>query len=211
MSTTKLRVSQKFASGSAEDLVTLARTVSAKLYSDVDYISPPFPKDTLDVEIAGLEEAMELQASSGPAGTALKNERQAYLVSLLQELALYVQVASKNNLSMLLDSGFQAMSRNRSMVPLATPLLQRIKQGMSGETEVTVKPVATAKCYQVDIAPVSNEGVLGEFSQVAIQSSSRNILVTGLTPGNVYAYRIRAIGGSTGFSDWSNITTHRSL
>jgi chitodextrinase len=28
--------------------------------------------------------------------------------------------------------------------------------------------------------------------------------VNGLTPGTTYVFQVRAVGGSTGYSDWSN-------
>ena len=35
--------------------------------------------------------------------------------------------------------------------------------------------------------------------------------VRHLTPGVLYIFRIRAVGGLTGYSDWSNVVTGRSL
>ena len=35
--------------------------------------------------------------------------------------------------------------------------------------------------------------------------------MTNLTPGTNYNIQIRAIGGSTGQSDWSALTSHMSL
>jgi len=42
-------------------------------------------------------------------------------------------------------------------------------------------------------------------------SIDRCIGFNGLTPGGLYEIQIRAIGGSTGYSDWSDPTQHRSL
>ena len=33
----------------------------------------------------------------------------------------------------------------------------------------------------------------------------------GLIPGGTYNFRVRAVGGSTGYSEWSNPVGHMSL
>lgn len=40
---------------------------------------------------------------------------------------------------------------------------------------------------------------------------SRHVIFSGLTPGSVYTIEIRALGGSTGQSDWSDPVSHRSM
>jgi len=35
--------------------------------------------------------------------------------------------------------------------------------------------------------------------------------MTNLTPGTTYNVQVRAIGGSTGYSDWSDPSSHMSL
>jgi hypothetical protein len=41
--------------------------------------------------------------------------------------------------------------------------------------------------------------------------SSRALPVGGLTPGSNYQFQVRAVGGSTSYSDWSNPVSHLSL
>ncbi|MFM8469141.1 MAG: fibronectin type III domain-containing protein [Limisphaerales bacterium] len=36
-------------------------------------------------------------------------------------------------------------------------------------------------------------------------------VVENLTPGTTYTFSVRAVGGSTGFSDWSDPVSHMSL
>ena len=38
---------------------------------------------------------------------------------------------------------------------------------------------------------------------MGLPTQVRRIEVNNLTPGNTYTVQLRAIGGSTGFSDWS--------
>jgi hypothetical protein len=40
---------------------------------------------------------------------------------------------------------------------------------------------------------------------------SQHITFDGLTPGTVYTIEVRAIGGSTGQSDWSDPSSHMAM
>ena len=37
------------------------------------------------------------------------------------------------------------------------------------------------------------------------------MIVTGLTPGTVYAIQVRALGGTTGSGDWSDPVAHMCM
>ena len=39
-------------------------------------------------------------------------------------------------------------------------------------------------------------------------TQARRVVLTGLTPGTAYTLQVRAIGGSTGYSPWSEPVTH---
>ncbi len=49
------------------------------------------------------------------------------------------------------------------------------------------------------------------FAQVYQWTNFRSMPVNGLTHGANYSFRVRAIGGSTGSSDWSDAVQHMSL
>ena len=60
-----------------------------------------------------------------------------------------------------------------------------------------------------------SEAVSGRWSNKALATGghlqqARKITLPGLTPGQVYSVQSRAIGGSTGQSDWSDPTSHIS-
>ena len=42
-------------------------------------------------------------------------------------------------------------------------------------------------------------------------TNSRSMPLNGLTPGTQYQVQVRAIGGSTGYSDWSDTVSHMSM
>lgn len=41
--------------------------------------------------------------------------------------------------------------------------------------------------------------------------STTETILTGLTAGTMYTIRLRAVGGSTGYGDWSDPVSHMSL
>ena len=51
----------------------------------------------------------------------------------------------------------------------------------------------------------------GPWERHLIFTGSRSMPINGLTPGGNYQFQIRAVGGSTGYSDWSDAVSQMSL
>jgi hypothetical protein len=66
--------------------------------------------------------------------------------------------------------------------------------------------VDNAKTYQARLRIGSNPPVDGGFC-----TQARRFVLTNLVPGTTYTVEIRAIGGSTGASDWSDPVSHMCL
>ena len=64
--------------------------------------------------------------------------------------------------------------------------------------DVHVTTVTNALGYEVQICIGT-----ADWKTVMFSSQARTITLTGLTTGTVYNVRVRALGGSTGQSDWS--------
>ncbi len=67
-----------------------------------------------------------------------------------------------------------------------------------------VTPIARARCYDVQSAAVGAGDVPGPWQDAGMYTSSRSITIAGLVPGTTYLFQLRAVGGSSGYSDWSN-------
>ncbi len=122
-----------------------------------------------------------------------------------------MQTESANDMAKLLSSGFNAVNMNRAQSPLDTPLIVEIVNGISGQLVVKVKPVKNAKSYEVRVAVVAPGGATGPWQDAGDFTDSRQMIVEGLTPGTNYAVQVRAIGGSTGYSGWSDPSSHMSM
>jgi len=122
----------------------------------------------------------------------------------LRKLKHYVEDNCNNDLAVLLSSGFQAAATSRTRSPLANPAILGIDFGNSTELVLKVTPIALAKCYEVQSAAVGAGNVPGPWQAAGLFTASRSITIAGPAPGSTYVFQVRAVGGSTGYSDWSN-------
>jgi len=205
------RVSLDFGNGMPDDtLITFSRSVHRQLYGASGFTSIPVTAANLEVAINAFADAKAAQVNSGKAATADQNNSRETLVALLKQLAFYVQVASDNDLAMLLSIGFQAVGNNHARVPLSKPAVLRVVTGMTGEALVTLSTEQAACGCKVRVAEVDASGAPGLFRLVIASTSSRNVPVQELVPGKLYAYQGRSFGGATTFSDWSDLLVQRA-
>jgi hypothetical protein len=114
-----------------------------------------------------------------------------------------VQIHASQDLDVLLTSGFYANSTNRAQSPLVQPVILAIENNAATQLLVRVVPVTNARSYQVRLMLGSNPPVDG-----GIFTQARGIILTNLTSAATYAVQVRAIGGSTGYSEWSMAVPH---
>jgi hypothetical protein len=199
-----VRIADRFRKQSAEQLVTMAGAVITGLTDN-----PAFPAPTVDLKAVqaaadGLNAALAAQVQGGTAATAEKNNKREALIVLLRKLKHYVEDNCGNDLAVLLSSGFQSTATTRTRSPLANPSIIDVDSGNSTELLLKVTPIARAKCYEVRSAAVGAGNVPGPSQTAGLFTSSQSMTIAGLVPGTTYVFQVRAIGGSTGYSDWSN-------
>ena len=69
-----------------------------------------------------------------------------------------------------------------------------------------IPPVKNPNLYEIRAKPDGGDWLPSVFS-----GDSRHITFDGLTPGTDYTIEIRALGGQTGQSDWSDPISHMSM
>jgi len=130
-------------------------------------------------------------------------------MELLSRLGRYVEDKSSIDLPALLSSGFPAGIG-------AELKLSSISEGRDSEDHCTTVGSAeppSARHPECAMLPSCMRGSWAERRARArtrcLFTNSRSIPIGGLTPGKVYSFRVRAIGGSAGFGDWSEPVSHR--
>ncbi len=188
------------------DLDEFTTQVIDGLTGNAAFPTPPVTMANLATGRTNFVNAMAATAQGGTQATAAKNAARDTLVGLLRQEANYVQGAANNDLTVLLTSGFDANSTNRAQTPLDKPDIVKILNEASTQLVVRVTPITNAKSYEARISTVPNV-----WQAAGTHTQARRIVLMNLTPGTVYTISVRAVGGSTGFSDWSDPVSHMCM
>ena len=161
---------------------------------------PPDPAAPVDMttRITALQVAIKNYQDGGQQALTARNVALAAVIEGLDALAFYVQTIARFDRDLMLTSGFVPTSTNRGQSKLDTPAITGIDNDTATELDVHVTPIANAFGYE---AQISTNGT--DWKTVKYWSQARTIPLNGLTTGTVYQVRVRALGGSTGQSDWS--------
>jgi hypothetical protein len=201
-----LRVSLGFARIPDTEVDSFTQGVISNMTGNAAYPSPPVTMANLETARKDFSAKVAAAQTGGPPDTAAKNNSRQILLGLLRQLASYVQMMSNNDMATLLSSGFQAMSTNRAQSPLEQPQGLSIKNGTSGQLVARVDPVKNTSMYEGRIKAGTGDWLPSVFS-----GDSQHITFDGLTPGQTYTIQVRALGGSTGQSDWSDPSSHMAM
>jgi hypothetical protein len=201
-----LRVSLSFARLPDTEVDSFTQGVISGMTGNTAYPSPPVTMADLQIARNDFSAKVAAAQMGGPPDTAAKNNSRQNLLGLLRQLASYVQMSCNNDMPTLLGSGFQAMSTNRAQSPLEQPQGLVIKNGTSGQLVARVAPVKNTSMYEGRA-----KGATGDWLPSVFSGDSQHITFNGLTPGQTYTIQVRALGGSTGQSDWSDPSSHMAM
>ena len=200
------KVSLGFAKLADTELDNFAQAVIDAMTGNATYPTPPVTIANLQTAKDDFTAKMAAAQTGGPGDTAAKNNSRQALVGDLRRVATYVQMTCNNDPALLLNSGFEAQSTNRASVQLDQPQGLGLKNGTSGQLVGSVTPVKNANMYE---GRIKIEG--GDWLPSVFTGDSQHIIFEGLTPGKNYAAQVRALGGSTGQSDWSDPSSHMAM
>jgi len=194
-----IRTSRDFMRASANDLANACDNVIDGLTDNPPFAAAPvLPPDLTTLNVT-LREAITAADAGGPQQTAAKKKAVLAVRAALRKDASYVEIQADNDVETLLSSGFNVISTNRASTPLTQPVIVNISNLATTQLLVRLITVLNAKSYQVQLAAAAT----GPWMDEGIYTQARRIVLMNLTPGTMYYVRVRAVGGSTGYSEWS--------
>ena len=190
------KVSLGFARLSDTELDNFAQAVADGMNDNANFPTPPVAIPALLAAKTDFTAKLAAAQTGGAADTAAKNNSRQTLIGMLRQLASYVQMSCNNDQALLLSSGFQTQSAKGASAPLEQATGLRIKNGSTGQLVASVTPVKNASMYEGRIK------LDGDWMPSVFTGDSQHVTFNDLTPGKTYTIQVRALGGSTGQSDW---------
>jgi len=171
------------------------------------YPSPTPTVPVIQTALNNFSTGLAAAADGGPSATSKKNNLRLIVVGLMRQLASYVAVACKGDMTNLLLSGFPTQKPDRAPIGvLPAPQNLIVKHGkISGNLDAKVNPVFGASTYNWTCTAVTAGAV-----PITAQSTAANFTFSGLTPGATYTSTVNAVGAA-GPSNWSNAVKQIAL
>ena len=181
-------------------LATGVTTIVTSMTNNDNYPTPSPALTLITTANSAFIAAIAAAADRGKQAISDKDAKRAALVSLMRQLANYVQGACQSDMTKLLSSGFPVQKPDRSPASIpATPVTPKVLQGLTGQAVMSTKAVDFTYIYNWRVALASKPD---DFVQHG-QSTAARTAFDGLTPGQAYIFQCNAVG-TAGTSDWSN-------
>jgi hypothetical protein len=160
----------------------------------------------LDTSIDKLEEDIGNTKTGGSAETAIQEAQRVLVNNQLHKLAIFCQENCNNDPTVFLTSGFKLAHTTHTHSPLPKCVINSVANGSTTQLIVEAAPMANAKSWEAQIWTGTNPPQYAERLK-----PTRKMTLINLIPGTLYHIQMRALGGTTGFSDWSDPVSHMCM
>jgi hypothetical protein len=193
-----LTILRNFFEYNADHLVPFGTNISTNL-DLVTFPNLPVPATVIKTLADDLNAKQGAMITGGPVEREARDKAFDALCAALDSDADAVEMVVGMDMEMLLATGYLPVSYNHTSSPLDDTAIKGLFNNGTTQLLLRLQAVVNAKTYQVQ---TSADG--GKTWQEAVISPKANrIVIPNLTPGTTYLVRARAIGGSTGASNWT--------
>jgi len=187
---------------SGASLVTFGTNVSVNL-DPVKFPNLKVTPQAIKTLADALNTALAATITGGSVETAAKDKAFTALAEALDADADVVEMVVGMDMEMLLATGYLPASTNRASSPLDDTSIAALLNNGTTQALLRLVPVVNAKTYQTQTSVDGGK----TWVEACISTQARRIVLKNLVPGTMYSVRARAIGGSTGASNWTSIST----
>ena len=190
----------------AETIVT-AMTTEPMLTLVADPLPAAVPTRVFGLAALADYKAAALLADGGDrAAIADRKEKRAVTEEILKDWAPVLELAAKTagSIAILENSGYDLRQPPQPRPqPLPAPELKVFRNGLSGEIDGRGTPITGGLCYEGQFC-LGTDTQTGTWQPAFFTSRPSKLKYGGLTPGQMYSFRLRALGRD-GWSPWSDI------
>ena len=137
---------------------------------------------TFKAAIDSFAAAVDAALDGGKKAIAERNRQQDVVIKMLRQLARYVEIASKDDITMFLSSGFDLRPSGRTKAQPLSQFIRRIDRGEnSGQMQVSVTAFQDAYSYQVRWSPANTGGAEPTWTIRSIGKTQPPVTIESLT------------------------------
>jgi hypothetical protein len=159
----------------------------------------PVPPATIKTLTADLADKQAATITGGSVALAARDNSFDALTAALDSDADAVETVVKDNMEMLLGTGYLPVNTNRTSSPLDDTAITGLFNNGTTQVLLRLQPVVNARVYQVQTSADGGK----TWQEAGLPTKAQRIVIPNLVPGTTYLVRARAIGGSTGASNWT--------
>ena len=186
------------------ELGETALHVSAEMDGNASFPTPPVKPADLATAANNFNVAVGVCQDGTKQDTIHKNALKAALIATLDTLADYVEANSNNNPEVMASSGFTLASTGKAPVaPVGTVSINAVRNSGAGCLNLDMNYGPNVWGFEVQVSTAPNVWVAAGYF-----TDPRNVTATNLTPGTLYAVRVRVHGSLNQISDWSDPVSH---
>jgi hypothetical protein len=181
--------------------------VSAKMDGNPNFTDPAVKPADLKAAAQVFLAAVAVCEDGTKQDTVHKNGLRAALIAMLDENLADVELTAKNDPEVMTSSGYNlANTTGTKPAPVGTVTISEVTNAGSGclNLALAIGPNVWAIEVQASTAP-------GVWTPAGFFTDPRNVNVSGLTPGQVYTFRVRVHGSFNQVSDWSDPVSHMAM
>ena len=197
-----------FAQKTNPSLLTWSESVHAAFVANPTVVTDcPVTAAQLDTGNKDFSAKMAAMQQGGKQATKDRDASREALLALHYQIAAWLEGKAQGDGDMITLLCYEVTEHGYTpQTPCATPAITAIINNMTTQLQLRVSAVANANSFEVQYRIGT-----GAWTGAGTYTNSRSIVVTGLVPGTMYEFRVRAIGGSTGYSDWSDSVSHMCM
>jgi hypothetical protein len=129
------------------ELTIIIQRVLENMENNTVFPNPPAALADLKKLLPELQVALANAEGRDKKMVSIKNDKKAIALDLLQQLADYVTTTAKGDKTLILESGFDVTSEERSITPPPSIEKLEVELGLSGEATIRVKKPTGVKAY----------------------------------------------------------------
>ncbi|QQS28739.1 MAG: fibronectin type III domain-containing protein [Sphingobacteriales bacterium] len=197
------RTAKGFKDKTDAQILARGRKVAHDLTANPNFPTPVPAVLDLTTALDEYEVSISNASFGGTHLIAIRKEKRAIVIGILQRLGIYVDLNGLDSEAILLTSGFELYTTDTGEAEESEkPIILSGKDGSHiGEAKIRSKKMANAIQNQIRFAP---DPLLPETTWTELPPQTKaTFYLTGLTPGKLYWFQTRTYS-TKGYSEWSD-------